>query len=608
MSNFLSSVKNLRPKKNAFNLSHGNSLTTDMGLVVPVFARDCVPNSDFRVNTHALGRMLATVAPVMDNVDLYIHFWKIPYRLLDSSFPKFISGEIEPANYSYGYFTISDLASELSSIFNTTVTRSSFACRGSLLDMLGFYDTPDDMKVSVRKFAAYCWLLYYEYRVQNIPLIFTIGEDDYDLLDYLETFVSSSPAENVSDLVAIILACLGEFNKMSGAVPNTQQYWKMAYFKHAWRKDYFTACFPYLQKGDPVTIPIGGTSAPVSIPSGQPFSIRGTEADNGTLQVWAHGMTDVPEADQNNPKFSTGVFGAAGAGGSGDVEGAYGSLLFNDQYIAALRGFVGQSGATLTGTADLTEATAITINELRILNALQVYQERKLRYGGRYKEYLKGFFNQSSLDARLDYPEYLGGGKLPFLISEIAQTSGTTATSPQGNLAGKGTAFGTGFAGFNHTHIYEESLIMGILFIQPKPNYCTGTSRFDTKLNDPFDFFNPSFEHVGEQEVKLYEIYGSGLTAAQSQEIFGYQPRYAEYRVWNNEVHGEFCSSLSYWKLTRQFNSAPSLSKEFVYIQPTSLWNIFATAATPGHLLIDLYFDVKALQPMSKYGTPMLMA
>ena len=148
MSNFLNSVKNLRPKKNAFNLSHGNSLTADMGLVVPVFARDCVPNSDFRVNTHALGRMLATVAPVMDNVDMYIHFWKIPYRLVDYDFPKFIGGELSTEDYDPVYFTKSEVSEVLSSIYGSTINISTFACRGSLLDMLGYFDTPNDMSIS----------------------------------------------------------------------------------------------------------------------------------------------------------------------------------------------------------------------------------------------------------------------------------------------------------------------------------------------------------------------------------------------------------------------------------------------------------------------------
>ena len=161
MSNFLNSVKNLRPKKNAFNLSHGNSLTTDMGLVVPVFVRDCVPNSDFRVNTHVLGRMLATVAPVMDNVDLYMHFWKIPYRLLDYNFPKFIGGEIEVGSYEPLYLTKNGVSSNLTNIYGSTISVSSFACRGSLFDMLGFYDTPNDLKFSARKFLSYFLRLYY---------------------------------------------------------------------------------------------------------------------------------------------------------------------------------------------------------------------------------------------------------------------------------------------------------------------------------------------------------------------------------------------------------------------------------------------------------------
>lgn len=613
MSDLFNSVKGLRPRKNAFNLSHGCSLTTDMGLVVPVFVRDCVPGSDFRVSAHGLGRMLALVAPVMDDIDLYCHFWKIPYRIIDKDFPKFISGEIESSDYLYRYFTPHGVLEYLQAKLGNY--SFPFATSGSLFDMFGWgsIDYNSNKQYSSRKFQAYASLIYYEYRVENIELPTPISDTSF--IDVLELLAGVQEFGD-DDLSAHIALFIYYLAKMSGNPSDNESdpvFWRYGFFRHAWRRDYFTSAFPWVQKGAPVTIPIGGT-VPVHFTENADFTLAqplrkpADPSDPYEPSLMLGQYNEQPDAELGvdypiQMKTRSNVVG-----------GYHEQYMFNKgtetpfpvRYIERLRACV-DPNSDGQPYADLEEATAVTINELRILNALQVYKERKLRYGGRYKEYLKGFFNQSSLDARLDYPEWLGGGKLLFNVSDIAQTSQTTEASPQGNLAGKGTAFGTGFAGFSHTHIYEESLIMGLIYIAPKPCYCQGISRFDTKLNDPFDFFNPSFEHVGEQEIKKYELYGS-TPDNHIDDIFGYTPRYAEYRTWPSEVHGDFKSSLSYWKLTRIFNDVPALNAEFVYIQPAQLNRIFATTQEAGHILLDFWFDVKALQPMSKFGTPMLMA
>lgn len=621
MVDIFNSVKGLRPRKNAFNLSHGNSFTTDMGLVVPVLIRDCVPNSDFRINTHALGRMMALISPVMDNIDLYVHYWKVPYRILDSNFTKFISGELPDQDYIPPYFTlkgIDDVLVDWGYEHKVGQTILPFACPGSFLDFIqcapgaGKVVAGGDTKYSVRPIQAYASLLLYEYMVENISIDLSakLSDSGYGtFLDLLNELTRPTLESDVSDLIATFLMALGELpGNPAGEETYTYywtepDFWKYGFFRHAWRKDYFTSAFPWVQRGEPVSVPLA-TTAPVTVPHGQDFWLDGPKSGSTLFGIMAQGNHELSEDAADGSTITIGPAVAQAANAEAEMFVNWNTDPVTTQMLRSLKGV---QGLDLTGTADLSEASSITINELRILNALQVYKERSLRYGGRYKEYLQGFWNQKSLDARLDYPEWLGGGKLIFNISDIAQTSQTDDT-PQGNLAGKGTAFGTGFAGFKHTHIYEESMIIGLLFVVPKPAYTQGISRFRTKLNDRFDFYNPSFDHIGEQEIKGYEIYADKGDKAAFDLAFGYQVRYAEYRTHPSEVHGDLRDSLSYWKLSRIFSDRPFLNDKFVYIQPSTLNRIFATTNLAGHLLIDMWFDIKALQPMSKYGTPMLMA
>lgn len=590
--NLFNTVKQLRPRKNVFNLSHGCTFTTDMGLIVPVFIRDCCPNSDFRVSTHNFTRFTALLSPVMDDINLYVHFWKIPYRLLDSNFSAFISGEIEEEDYNPPYFTpkgVSDAVTE-----QDDISLSDLTDPGSLWDMCGFPNTfvwaTDTSKYPLRYFQWYALLLEHWYINLNID---TTGSS------YFADFYAKNQQMINKDLEgdqSVLL--VSWFNAIKQAYHGGSGGVTCTFANHAWNKDYFTSALPNVQRGAPIEIPLSG-SAPVSIPvQNVLFSGRNTGAIGfvaGSTGVELNGQIDtIPNTTLTNL-------------------GTLHVNLEDSSETTPLRLLSGEIGkqvgnplelSPMTGTADISQASAITINELRVLNALQVFKERSMRYGGRYIEYLRGFFNQVSSDARLQLPEWLGGGKVPIAVSDIAQTSATiSGGTPQGNLAGKGTGFAAGFAGFKHTHIEEESLLVGVCFLKPKEKYAgQGVDKFRTKLNDRFDFYNYSFDHLGEQAIDVRELYAGAPSA-----VFGYTPRFAEYRCWNSEVHGLFKSSLAYWSTARIFSSVPALNSDFIYIQPDPLKRIFATEGYDNHILVDLWFDVAARQPMSKYGTPMLL-
>lgn len=283
-----------------------------------------------------------------------------------------------------------------------------------------------------------------------------------------------------------------------------------------------------------------------------------------------------------------------------------------DREVNDIRGVLTFENENNTGfVADLSEATAITINELRIANALQVFKEREMRYGRKPQEYYRGFYGVTPGDLRLQMPKFLGGGRMPVNISDIEQTSETTSNSALGTLAGKGTGLAAGFAKAS-CFAPEESFVLGVAWFMPKVLYSQALSRHDTKLNDRFDYYNPSFAHIGEQPVYRYEVYAGSYGSAIGSQEFGYQPRYTEYRFHNSEIHGDLKGSLSFWTLARIFDSTPALNANFIYMQPETLNRIFAVQTTSKgfiqrNVILALQFNCGVIQPLSRYGTPGLM-
>nr|QJB20726.1 MAG: major capsid protein [Microvirus sp.] len=296
----------------------------------------------------------------------------------------------------------------------------------------------------------------------------------------------------------------------------------------SWEKDYFTSARPWEQKGPSITIPLGTTAPVVGVQTGNPMLAR--VSSNGNLN---------------------GTLGNIQAEAS-----ANGSNLENAANGLGLR--IDPNG---TLAADLTGASAITVNALREAMALQRYEEARARYGSRYTEYLR-YLGVRSSDARLQRPEYLGGGKNVIQFSEVLQTA--EGENPVGEMRGHGI-------GAMRTNRYrrffeEHGYVLTLLSIRPKTMYPQGLFRhWNRRVKE--DFWQQELQHIGQQEVLNKEVYAAHTSP---EGIFGYQDRYDEYRQQESTVSGEFRSSLlNFWHMAREFSSSPALNASFTKCVPT---------------------------------------
>lgn len=341
------------------------------------------------------------------------------------------------------------------------------------------------------------------------------------------------------------------------------------------RHDYFTSCLPWPQKGPGVQIPLG-TSAPV------------TQRFDGTTPPWSLGSvvgTPLPSKT------------SIGTDGSGALMAQSGNVLSS---------MIIPPG---TLTADLSQATAATINSLRQAFQIQKIYERDARGGTRYTEMIRSHFGVTSPDARLQRPEYLGGGSSKINITPVPQTSasGAYAESPQGNLAGFGTG---GFTGHGFSASFtEHCLLIGIVSVRADLNYQQGLNRMFSRRTR-FDFYLPALSHIGEQAVLQSEIWtSSDNTPAGNGKVFGYQERFAEYRYKPSIISGLFKSNvngtLDPWHLAQWFVTPPVLGDAFIQENPP-IDRCIAVPTEP-HFLFDSYFSMRCTRPMPVYGVPGLI-
>lgn len=292
-----------------------------------------------------------------------------------------------------------------------------------------------------------------------------------------------------------------------------------------WAKDYFTAARPWEQKGPSITLPIGDTAPLVLDPA------------SGAI----------PNSDLR--LSSTGALNAV----AGDIRSAGTGALQNSSSNPIT---VDVTGHTLT---DLSSASAITVRALREALALQRFEEARARYGSRYPEYLR-YLGVQPQDARLQRPEYLGGGRAPIQFSEVLQTA--EGTNPVGELRGHG--IGGMRSNRYRRFIPEHGYILSLLSIQPRAIYGNGLARHLNRTTKE-DFYQKELEFIGQQEVLNKEVYAAHATP---NGVFGYSDRYAEYTEEPSTIAGEFRTVLDHWHYARIFSSDPALNSTFVTCSP----------------------------------------
>lgn len=340
-----------------------------------------------------------------------------------------------------------------------------------------------------------------------------------------------------------------------------------------WQKDYFTTASVDPQLGPEVTMPLGQTANLVATneqmslvygpndgsTGGNPM-VSGSKLDGFDFRQYLMG-SGIPAGD-NLPVYYNNV---------GDRVGGL--------------------------VVDLSSATGASINQLRQAFALQRWQEKRSLFGSRYEDLLH-FWGLRTQDARLQQPEFVAAKHGTLQFSEVLQTSADSSDSGVGTLFGHG--IGAMRTGRHRYYCWEHGVLMTLLVVRPQAVYTQGIERMWTRKTR-YDYWNPEFQHIGQQEVLRKEVFADGT--ANDDEVFGYQNRYDEYRRGKNHVTSEFRTTLDYWNMARVFENAPNLNDEFVTCNPTD--RIYQmNSQLSDQLYIMVQNDMIAKRLMSRNGNP----
>lgn len=536
-------------ERSAFNLSSGHKTAFNASYLVPIFVDWALPGDTWHMNPHYFARLATPTVPIMDNLWFNTFWFSIPERILVEQW-NHIMGEQEDENIE--------------------------APIDYLYPVMDWSLKQTNQYIDVGEMGDYFGL-----PIEKAPIVANAGP----FRAYNKIFNDWFCAQNIQTKAVI----------NTGVGPDDPDQYPLR--RRAKRHDYFTSCLKWPQKGPDVMLPLG-TSAPVL---GNGNAIRFTD---GVQSQWLYNQAGV---DDNPATMSTEALSVMTLGQAVTpvTPGQWNKAIG----IAASMATPSQSGLV----ADLTRATAANINSIREAFQLQRMLERDARSGTRLSEIIFGHFNVRVPDFRAQRSEYLNSASTRININPVAQTSGTPtaagveSATPQGNLAAYGVVSSQD-GGWSKS-FHEHSIVMCIAQVSADLTYQQGKNRHWWK-RERLDYYWPSLAHLGEQEVPVGEMYYTG-TANDDEEVFGYQERYSEYRYKPSIITGILRSAaspnLDVWHLSEYFATAPELNEDFIEDQTDSILERNLAVTNEPQILLDCYFDLKAVRPMPTYATPGLV-
>jgi hypothetical protein len=546
--------------RSSFDRSHGWKGAFGAGKLVPFFVDEVLPGDTFNLSTSMLARLSTPIVPFMDNLWLRTFFFFVPNRLVWEHW------EAMNGDQRSGPTASTDYLVPQANISGVKI--------GSIGDAMGL-PIGKNTEVTELPLRAYSLIWNEWFRDQNLQNAFNIDKN--------------SQREYVADIA------------ISGTNVDNPIFYSSDYLPVAKFHDYFTSSLPWPQKGPGVEISLGGT-VPVVTPGLPESGLYPLTLANTKRMDWLISSASFCRAEPNT-EFSPVISGVHGANYA-----EFSRFPFGTSYSGATPAVDSNLAIKLPvgSTVDLSKSTPISINDLRQAFQIQKLYERDARGGTRYTEILRSHFGVVSPDARLQRPEYLGGGKTRINVNPVQQTSSTDEASgtPQGNLAAYAVAVDSRHS-FTKSFV-EHGFVIGLVCVQSDLTYQQGLNRMWSR-KARFDYYWPVFAHLGEQAVLNKEIYCQGTE--DDDKVFGYQERFAEYRYFPSQITGQLRSTsstpLDVWHLAEKFDSLPTLSDQFIR-DNTPLSRVVAVQDEPP-IILDAWFDLKSVRPMPVYSTPGLV-
>lgn len=546
MSNKLyTSIPAPKVSRNTFNLSRYNSLTMPYQRVCPVGLQEIIPGDKFFWSTEVFARLQPMIAPVMTDQKISMHSFFVPLRTINKHYSEFMFNN-KAGNYTsvFPYTTLGEIYNLIN--FCGSISQNAAVEMIRLCDYIGLpfsYRSATTAALFVSQWVTdNAALSSSSIRINLLPFVaYTKIWSEYfrdeNLQDDPFDQFQTAMSRDVMDLMGYQQLYL------NSGWTNLGRYFSLYFMvlrPRAWQHDRFTSSLPFAQRGPDVLLPV-----------------------TGEFQV-----------HQDGP----------GEDGDVDWDGQTGTLRVGQDDPIDLFG-------DITGVST-------TINDFRRAERLQRWYENSARGGVRPNEATLAHFGVHTPDATLDRSEFLGGTMQPIVVSEVAQTSETTQSSPQGTLAGKGTSYKAGRL-FSH-YFSEHGFVFVFASALIRPAYWQGVPRVFSRMQRD-EYYWPEFALLGEEPVFDKELFVNGSTTEDG--VFGYVPRYADYKSALPEVHGDFRSSLDFWTNPRKFANQPQLNAEFIFGDPSK--KMFAVQSNySDSLLLTIRHGVKASRLMPFYGVP----